>query len=129
MCRGDFEGGVPRFVGKFTNGALESAATPFWVSDDAIRAVILTGAGERAFSAGGDIYEFSASIQHGVEIAVRDFVKRGQAMTSRLETFPKPIIVAVNGLAYGGGCEITEAAHLAVLPAGGLCTPGNEQAA
>lgn len=82
--------------------------------DNALRAVVLTGAGERAFSAGGDIYEFSASIQQGVEMAVRDFVKRGQAMTSRLETFPKPIIVAVNGLAYGGGCEITEAAHLAV---------------
>ena len=82
--------------------------------DDDIRAVILTGAGDRAFSAGADIYEFSASVRHGVDHAVREFVRRGQALTSRLEAFPKPVIVAVNGLAYGGGCEITEAAHLAV---------------
>lgn len=82
--------------------------------DDTLGAVILTGAGERAFCAGGDIYEFSESIKSGVDISVRDFCKRGQTMTGRLESFPKPIIAAVNGLAYGGGCEITEAVHLAV---------------
>ncbi|WP_078120326.1 crotonase/enoyl-CoA hydratase family protein [Thiosocius teredinicola] len=82
--------------------------------DDAIRAIVLTGEGERAFSAGGDIYEFSESIKRGADVAIREFVTRGQTMTARLETFPKPTIVAVNGLAFGGGCEITEAAHLAV---------------
>lgn len=79
-----------------------------------VSAVILTGAGERAFSAGGDIHEFSESVRKGANTAVRDFVRRGQAMTARLEAFPKPVIVAVNGLAFGGGCEITEAAHLAI---------------
>lgn len=79
-----------------------------------IRAVILTGAGERAFSAGADIHEFSESMRRGPEIAMKDFVRRGQAMTARLEAFPKPVIAAVNGLACGGGCEITEAVHLAV---------------
>lgn len=83
-------------------------------NDPQCRAIILTGAGERAFSAGGDIYEFSQSVKQGVEIAVKEFVTRGQALTARLESFPKPIIVAVNGIAYGGGCEITEAAHLAI---------------
>ncbi|WP_367714333.1 crotonase/enoyl-CoA hydratase family protein (plasmid) [Nitratireductor sp. GISD-1A_MAKvit] len=83
-------------------------------TDESIQAVILTGAGERAFSAGGDIHEFASSIRDGAEVAVRDFVRRGQAMTARLESFPKPVIAAVNGLAYGGGCEITEAAHLAI---------------
>lgn len=83
-------------------------------ADTKIRAVVLTGAGERAFSAGGDIHEFSQSVKAGVEIAVRDFCKRGQNMTARLESFPKPVIAAVNGIAFGGGCEITEAAHLAV---------------
>jgi enoyl-CoA hydratase/carnithine racemase len=82
--------------------------------DDGLRAVVLTGAGERAFSAGGDIHEFSESIRQGVDVAVRDFVRRGQAMTARMEAFPKPIIAAVNGLAFGGGCEIVEAVHLAV---------------
>ena len=83
-------------------------------TDDGVRAVILTGAGERAFSAGADIHEFSGSVRQGRETAVRDFVRRGQAMTARLEAFRKPVIAAVNGLAFGGGCEITEAVHLAI---------------
>ena len=83
-------------------------------SDGDIRAVILTGAGERAFSAGADITEFSESVRQGPDVAVQAFVRRGQAMTARIEAFPKPVIVAVNGIAFGGGCEITEAAHLAV---------------
>lgn len=85
------------------------------IEDDPLsRAVILTGAGDRAFSAGGDIYEFSQSIAEGPEAAVKAFVRRGQAMTARIEAFPKPVIAAVNGLAFGGGCEVTEAAHLAI---------------
>jgi enoyl-CoA hydratase/carnithine racemase len=83
-------------------------------ADSAIGAVIITGAGDRAFSAGGDIAEFARSVAQGPDVAVRDFVRRGQRMTARLEAFRKPIIAAVNGLAYGGGCEITEAVHLAV---------------
>jgi enoyl-CoA hydratase len=79
-----------------------------------VRIVILTGAGDRAFSAGADIAEFSTRVAQGAEVAVRDFVRRGQYMTARLEAFPKPIIAAVNGLAFGGGCEITEAVHLVV---------------
>jgi enoyl-CoA hydratase len=82
--------------------------------DAAIRAVILTGAGDRAFSAGADIREFSESIKQGPDAATKAFVRRGQTMTARLEAFPKPIIAAVNGIAFGGGCEITEAVHLAI---------------
>lgn len=83
-------------------------------SDAAVRAVIITGAGDRAFSAGGDIREFSESVRQGANTALRDFVRRGQTLTNRLESFPKPTIAAVNGIAFGGGCEITEAVHLAV---------------
>lgn len=82
--------------------------------DPAVRAVILTGAGDRAFSAGADIHEFAESINAGVDVAVREFCRRGQTMTARLEAFPKPVIAAVNGIAFGGGCEITEAVHLAI---------------
>jgi enoyl-CoA hydratase len=82
--------------------------------DGSARVVVLTGAGERAFSAGADIHEFSGSVALGPNAAVRDFVRRGQAMTARLEAFKKPVIAAVNGLAFGGGCEITEAVHLAI---------------
>jgi enoyl-CoA hydratase len=82
--------------------------------DETVRAVVLTGAGDRAFSAGADIAEFAPTVRQGQEAALRDFVRRGQRMTSRIEAFPKPIIVAVNGLAHGGGSEITEAAPLAL---------------
>ncbi len=82
--------------------------------DPNMRAIILTGAGDRAFSAGADIHEFTKSIKCGRDIAVRQFCRRGQTMTARLEAFPKPIIAAVNGIAFGGGCEITEAVHLAI---------------
>lgn len=82
--------------------------------DGSVRAVILTGAGERAFSAGGDIHEFSASVARGADVALRDFVMRGQRLTARLEAFRKPVIAAVNGPAFGGGCEITEAVPLAI---------------
>ncbi|BCG89177.1 enoyl-CoA hydratase [Mesorhizobium sp. 113-3-9] len=82
--------------------------------DDGIRAIILTGAGERAFSAGGDIHEFSGSVAAGTDTALRDFVMRGQRLTARLEAYRKPVIAAVNGIAFGGGCEITEAVPLAI---------------
>ena len=52
-------------------------------TDNAVRAVILTGAGERAFSAGGDINEFSSSVAAGTDVALRDFVMRGQRLTAR----------------------------------------------
>ena len=82
--------------------------------DHNVRVVILTGAGGRAFSAGADIAGFADSVHAGVDTALRDFVRRGQRLTSRIEAFPKPVIAAVNGIAFGGGCEITEAAPLAI---------------
>jgi len=84
--------------------------------DPSVRAVILTGAG-RAFSAGADIAEFRESFGEGVEGGVREFCRRGQHMTALIESFPKPIISAVNGLAFGGGCEIVEATHCTVAGA------------
>ncbi|MEU4747015.1 enoyl-CoA hydratase-related protein, partial [Actinosynnema sp. NPDC023658] len=79
-----------------------------------VRAVVLTGTGTRAFSAGADITDLAVSIAGGTEQALREVVRRGQGLTRRIEEFPKPVIAAVNGLAYGGGCEIVEAAALAV---------------
>ena len=81
-------------------------------ADPGVQAVILTGAGDRAFSAGADIHAFALVIERGE--AMRGFVRPGQALTARIEAFPKPVICAVNGLAYGGGCEVVEAAPLAV---------------
>ena len=81
--------------------------------DPAVRAIILTGTG-RAFSAGADITEFADSVRRGVEPALKEFVRRGQRLTRRVEAYPKPIIAAVNGLAFGAGCEVVEAAALAI---------------
>lgn len=82
-------------------------------ADPGVRAVILTGAG-RAFSAGADIAEFRTSLLAGGEEAVRDFCRRGQRLTAAIEGFAKPILAAVNGIAYGGGCEIVEATHITI---------------
>src|SRR5258705_4324552 len=78
-------------------------------ADDDVRAVVLTGAGERAFSSGADIACFAPSVRRGQAAALRDFVRRGQRLTGRIESFPKPVIVAVNRLAPGGGREIVAA--------------------
>lgn len=82
-------------------------------TDDFISAIVVTGSG-RAFSAGADIAEFESAIEAGPESAARDFVRPGQDLTRLIEGFRKPVIAAVNGLAYGGGCEIVEAMHMAI---------------
>ena len=67
-----------------------------------VRAIILTGAGEKSFVAGADIGEMSTLTKaEGVA-----FGKKGNDVFRRLETFPVPVIAAVNGFALGGGCEI-----------------------
>jgi enoyl-CoA hydratase/carnithine racemase len=93
--------------------ALEAALDEL-EADRAARAVILTGSGDRAFSAGADIAEFAGSVEGGVDRALREFVRRGQRLTRQIENYPKPLIAAVNGIAFGAGCEITEAASLAL---------------
>ncbi|MGH7875347.1 MAG: enoyl-CoA hydratase/isomerase family protein [Candidatus Binatia bacterium] len=72
-------------------------------SDDDVRVVILTGAGPRAFSAGGDIHQMVKSTPE--EMAARTDVRR--EANWHLATFSKPIIGAINGLAYGAGAQLT----------------------
>ena len=71
-----------------------------------VGAVVLTGAGEKAFVAGADISGFRAL----TPASARDFAKRGQATFDRIESLGKPVIAAVNGFALGGGCELALAA-------------------
>ncbi len=87
--------------------------------DSSVRAVVITGAG-RAFSAGADIAEVRQSVAQGVDVGVREFCRRGQHMTALIESFPKPIISAVNGLAFGGGCEVVEATHVTIAAASAM---------
>ncbi|MCR1899347.1 enoyl-CoA hydratase-related protein [Irregularibacter muris] len=69
---------------------------------DSVRAIILTGAGEKSFVAGADIGEMSSLTKAEGE----DFGKKGNDIFRRVETFPIPVIAAINGFALGGGCEI-----------------------
>src|SRR5258705_1864315 len=81
--------------------------------DSSVRVVVITGAG-RAFSAGADIAAFQKHMQAGPADAVMHFMRPGHQMTRRVESYPKPIIAAVNGIAFGGGCELTESTHIAL---------------
>ena len=75
-----------------------------------VRAVVLTGAGEKAFVAGADITQFT---KLDAETAAR-FARRGQAVFQSIEDLGKPVIAAINGFALGGGCEIAIACHIRI---------------
>ena len=85
--------------------AFEQAA-----EDPAVRVVVLTGAGPKAFVAGADIAEMAALRP----VEGRDFSLRGQRLMRRIETLPKPVIAMVNGFALGGGLELAMACHLRI---------------
>jgi len=86
------------------NAALSSVQT-----DDTVRAVIITGSGERIFCGGADL----GSAFSGGD--VETFIRFGNSVMRKMERFPKPIIAAINGHAMGGGCEIAMACHLRLL--------------
>jgi enoyl-CoA hydratase len=78
--------------------------------DDRVRAVIVTGAGEKAFVAGADIGELAKrNATQG-----KEFAYQGQTTFTRIAQCPKPVVAAVNGYALGGGCELAIACHLRV---------------
>jgi len=78
--------------------------------DDAIRVVILTGAGEKSFVAGADINELAAQTPNGG----RELSLRGQHVFDLIENLGKPVIAAINGYALGGGCELALACTIRI---------------
>jgi enoyl-CoA hydratase len=85
--------------------AFEQART-----DESVKAVILTGGGEKAFVAGADISELAKM----TPITGKEIAQGGQDIFMSIERFPKPVIAAINGFALGGGCELALACHIRI---------------
>ncbi len=83
-------------------------ATRAFIADPTQGALIVTGSGEKAFISGADINELAPL----GPAAAEDISRFGQAVVDQLERSPKPVIAAVNGYAFGGGCELALACHM-----------------
>ena len=94
----------PKALNALNSAVLEELDATFKAVDlDTTRCLILTGAGEKSFVAGADIGEMSTLTKAEGEA----FGKKGNDVFRKIETFPIPVIAAVNGFALGGGCEIS----------------------
>jgi enoyl-CoA hydratase len=94
-------------INRETLGEIAEATRAF-VADPTQGALIVTGSGEKAFISGADINELSTL----GPAAAEDISRFGQAVVDQLERSPKPVIAAVNGYAFGGGCELALACHM-----------------
>ncbi len=80
-------------------------------SDSAVRVIVLTGSGEKAFVAGADIAEFADfTVEQGKELAAHG----QEILFDKVENCSKPVIAAINGFALGGGLELAMAAHFRI---------------
>jgi len=84
-----------------------AALLPVAENDPEVRVMIITGAGEKVFSAGGDIKQMAQN-------SMWDILERKPDIFAQIHHFPKPVIAAINGLALGGGCELAMACDFRV---------------
>ena len=97
----------PKVLNALNKSVIAELRTVFEDSrdDSAVRGIILTGAGDKAFAAGADINE----VLNDTPIEAEEKTRLGQAVTNLIENLGKPVIAAVNGFALGGGCELSMA--------------------
>ena len=94
----------PEALNALNSQVLDDLAAAFdGIDTNVVRAVVLTGAGEKSFVAGADIGEMSTLSKAEGEA----FGKKGNDIFRKIEEFPVPVIAAINGFALGGGCEIS----------------------
>lgn len=74
-------------------------------ADEGVRAIVLTGSGEKSFVAGADINELAVQ----TPVQGKEHARRGQQIFDAIENLGKPVIAAINGFALGGGCELAMA--------------------
>jgi len=97
----------PKVLNALNMATMEELRTAFHdiKNDAAIRVVIFTGAGEKAFIAGADIAELA---KHDA-VSGKQYTQRGQSVLNLIENLGKPVIACIHGFALGGGCEIAMA--------------------
>ncbi|MET8698032.1 enoyl-CoA hydratase/isomerase family protein [Kitasatospora sp. NPDC004723] len=84
-----------------------AAALDAWEHDDRVATVVITGAGERAFCAGGDIVAIHRAATGGDAAAVEDFWRDEYRLNARIARYPKPYVAMMNGIVMGGGVGVS----------------------
>lgn len=101
----------PKALNALNSAVLDEInATLDGIDLNTVRALIITGAGEKSFVAGADIAEMSTL----TKVEGEAFGKKGNDVFRKIETLPIPVIAAVNGFALGGGCEISMACDIRI---------------
>ena len=102
----------PKVLNALNTPTMEEIATVMreLASDESVRAIVLTGAGEKSFVAGADINELAVQ----TPVGGRDHAQSGQRVLDVIENLGKPVIAAINGFAFGGGCELAMACTLRI---------------
>jgi enoyl-CoA hydratase len=101
-------------LGLATVDRLEELFTEF-ASDESVRVVVLTGAGNRTFSVGANIKEFGTGIE---KMGLKDFIGQRIRVADLIESLPKPVVCAIRGACVGGGLEFALACHFRIAAEG-----------